>query len=380
MDNRKIVLSILGVVLIIGAIFAAKLIIDSNKKVKPPITKTVKSVFIDTVQNRTVPIVVPANGNLRALHRLDLYSEVQGIFRYSSKDFRPGQQFRKGQVLLGMDSEEYKASLQSAKSELYNTITSIMPDIRLDYPDAFQKWQDYLNKFDINKTVPSLPETTSDQENYFVTGRGVISAYYNIKNMEERLSKYTIVAPYDGILTEALVNKGTLIRPGQQLGEFIDPSVYELEVSIGKKFGDLLQIGEQVKLSNLEGSETYTGEVSRINGKVNQETQSIRVFILVENDKLSEGMYLEAKIDAKSEENAIEIPRELLVERSKVYVVKDSVLELKNIDPVYFSPNTVVIKGLEDGEKILSANVPGAYSGMLVKVEGQKKLGKTDRS
>lgn len=380
MDNRKIVLSILGVVLIIGAIFAAKLIIDSNKKVKPPITKTVKSVFIDTVQNRTVPIVVPANGNLRALHRLDLYSEVQGIFRYSSKDFRPGQQFRKGQVLLGMDSEEYKASLQSAKSELYNTITSIMPDIRLDYPDAFQKWQDYLNKFDINKTVPSLPETTSDQENYFVTGRGVISAYYNIKNMEERLSKYTIVAPYDGILTEALVNKGTLIRPGQQLGEFIDPSVYELEVSIGKKFGDLLQIGEQVKLSNLEGSETYTGEVSRINGKVNQETQSIRVFILVENDKLSEGMYLEAEIDAKSEENAIEIPRELLVERSKVYVVKDSVLELKNIDPVYFSPNTVVIKGLEDGEKILSANVPGAYSGMLVKVEGQKKLGKTDRS
>ena len=380
MDNRKIVLSILGVVLIIGAIFAAKLIIDSNKKVKPPITKTVKSVFIDTVQNRTVPIVVPANGNLRALHRLDLYSEVQGIFRYSSKDFRPGQQFRKGQVLLGMDSEEYKASLQSAKSELYNTITSIMPDIRLDYPDAFQKWQDYLNKFDINKTVPSLPETTSDQENYFVTGRGVISAYYNIKNMEERLSKYTIVAPYDGILTEALVNKGTLIRPGQQLGEFIDPSVYELEVSIGKKFGDLLQIGEQVKLSNLEGSETYTGEVSRINGKVNQETQSIRVFILVENDKLSEGMYLEAEIDAKSEENAIEIPRELLVERSKVYVVKDSVLELKDIDPVYFSPNTVVIKGLEDGEKILSANVPGAYSGMLVKVEGQKKLGKTDRS
>ena len=366
--------------MIIGAIFAAKLIIDSNKKVKPPITKTVKSVFIDTVQNRTVPIVVPANGNLRALHRLDLYSEVQGIFRYSSKDFRPGQQFRKGQVLLGMDSEEYKASLQSAKSELYNTITSIMPDIRLDYPDAFQKWQDYLNKFDINKTVPSLPETTSDQENYFVTGRGVISAYYNIKNMEERLSKYTIVAPYDGILTEALVNKGTLIRPGQQLGEFIDPSVYELEVSIGKKFGDLLQIGEQVKLSNLEGSETYTGEVSRINGKVNQETQSIRVFILVENDKLSEGMYLEAKIDAKSEENAIEIPRELLVERSKVYVVKDSVLELKNIDPVYFSPNTVVIKGLEDGEKILSANVPGAYSGMLVKVEGQQKLGKTDRS
>ena len=380
MDKRKIILSALGVVLVIAAVYGAKLIIESNKKEKPPVTKTVKSVFVDTVDNTTVPIVVPANGNIRALHRLDLFSEVQGIFRYSSKDFRPGQKYRKGQVLLSIDSEEYRASVQSAKSDLYNNITSIMPDLRLDYPDAFQKWEAYLNKFDIEKPVPALPETTSQQEKYFITGRGIISAYYRVKNLEERLAKYSIVAPYDGILTEALVNKGTLIRPGQKLGEYIDPTVYELEVSIAKKFSDVLEVGKQVELSNLEGTKTYEGSVSRINGKVNQETQSIRVFIRVENSELSEGMYLEARLDAKEENNAIEIPRELLVERSKVFIVNDSTLELVKIDPVYFTNNTVVIKGLEDGMKILSANVPGAYSGMLVKIEGQKELLKNKQS
>ena len=380
MDKRKIILSALGVVLVIAAVYGAKLIIESNKKEKPPVTKTVKSVFVDTVDNTTVPIVVPANGNIRALHRLDLFSEVQGIFRYSSKDFRPGQKYRKGQVLLSIDSEEYRASVQSAKSDLYNNITSIMPDLRLDYPDAFQKWEAYLNKFDIEKPVPALPETTSQQEKYFITGRGIISAYYRVKNLEERLAKYSIVAPYDGILTEALVNKGTLIRPGQKLGEYIDPTVYELEVSIAKKFSDVLEVGKQVELSNLEGTKTYEGTVSRINGKVNQETQSIRVFIRVENSELSEGMYLEARLDAKEENNAIEIPRELLVERSKVFIVNDSTLELVKIDPVYFTNNTVVIKGLEDGMKILSANVPGAYSGMLVKIEGQKELLKNKQS
>ena len=380
MDKRKIILSALGVVLVIAAVYGAKLIIESNKKEKPPVTKTVKSVFVDTVDNTTVPIVVPANGNIRALHRLDLFSEVQGIFRYSSKDFRPGQKYRKGQVLLSIDSEEYRASVQSAKSDLYNNITSIMPDLRLDYPDAFQKWEAYLNKFDIEKPVPALPETTSQQEKYFITGRGIISAYYRVKNLEERLAKYSIVAPYDGILTEALVNKGTLIRSGQKLGEYIDPTVYELEVSIAKKFSDVLEVGKQVELSNLEGTKTYEGTVSRINGKVNQETQSIRVFIRVENSELSEGMYLEARLDAKEENNAIEIPRELLVERSKVFIVNDSTLELVKIDPVYFTNNTVVIKGLEDGMKILSANVPGAYSGMLVKIEGQKELLKNKQS
>lgn len=380
MDKRKIILSVLGVVLVIAAVFGAKLIIDSNVKEKPPISKTVKSVFIDTVENTTVPIVVPANGNITALHRFELYSEVQGIFRYSSNDFRPGEKYRKGQVLLSIDSDEYRASVQSAKSELYNNITSIMPDLRLDYPEAFQKWENYLNNFDIQKSVPPLPETETQQEQYFITGRGIISAYYRVKNLEERLSKYSIIAPYDGILTEALVNKGTLIRPGQKLGEYIDPSVYELEVSIAKKFSDVLEVGKPVELSNLEGTKSFQGIVSRINGKVNMETQSIRVFIKVENPELSEGMYLEAKLDAKEENNAIEIPRELLVERSKVFVVKDSTLNLVEVDPVYFTDNTVVIKGLEDGTKILSANVPGAYSGMLVKVEGQKDLLKNKQS
>lgn len=380
MDKRKIILSGLGILLIIAAIFGAKLIIDSNVKEKPPVTKTVKNVFIDTVENGTVPITVPANGNITALHRLELYSEVQGIFRYSSKDFRPGQRYRRGQVLLSIDSEEYRASVQAAKSDLYNNITSIMPDLRLDYPDAFQKWENYLNNFDISKSVPPLPETTTEQEQYFITGRGIVSAYYNVKNLEERLAKYSIIAPYDGILTEALVNKGTLIRPGQKLGEYIDPRVYELEVAIAKKFSDVLQLGKKVELSNLEGTKSYEGTVTRINGKVNQETQTIRVFIRVENPELSEGMYLEANLDAKDEENAIEIPRELLVERSKVFIVQDSTLNLVDVDPVYFTNNTVVIKGLENGTKILSANVPGAYSGMLVKIEGQKDLLKKEQS
>lgn len=374
MEKRNIILSVLGIALVIIAIFGAKLIIDSNVKEKPPVKKTVKSVFVDTVENTTIPIVLPANGNITALHKLELFSEVQGIFKYSSKDFRPGQKYNRGQVLLQINSDEYSASVQSAKSDLYNNITSIMPDLRLDYPDAFEKWEDYLSKFDITKPVPPLPETTSQQEKYFITGRGIISAYYNVKNLEERLSKYTIVAPFDGILTEALVNRGTLIRPGQKLGEFIDPSVYELEVSVAKKFGDLLQIGEKVELSNLEGTKTYEGTVSRINGKVNQETQSIRVFIRVDNPELSEGMYLEAHLDAKNEKNAIEIPRELLVERSKVFVVRDSTLHLVEVNPVFFTDNTVVIKGLADGTKILSANVPGAYSGMLVKIQGQRDL------
>jgi len=45
------------------------------------------------------------------------------------------------------------------------------------------------------------------------------------------------------------VTKGTLIRQGQKLGEYIDTSVFELELAIGKTFSDLLKLGEKVALS-----------------------------------------------------------------------------------------------------------------------------------
>lgn len=373
MDTRKILLSVIGLLLIVAAVFGAKAIIDSNVKDTPPVSKSVKNVFVDTVENGTVPIVVPANGRVTALHKLELFSEVQGIFQSSSKDFRPGQRYDKGQVLISINSQEYAASVQSAKSELYNRITSIMPDLRLDFPEAFPKWESYLQQFDINKEIPVLPEVDSEKEKYFITGRGIFSAYYGVKNLEERLSKYIITAPFDGVLTEALVTRGTLVRQGQKLGEFIDPSVYELEVAIAKKFSDVLETGKEVELTNLDGTESYTGKVSRINARVDQESQTIQVFIAVSGQGIKEGMFLQAKLNAKAEEDAIEIPRELLVDRSKVFVVRDNVLDLVEVNPVFFGKNTVVVKGLKNGQKILSTNFSGAYPGMLVNVQEEQQ-------
>lgn len=378
MDKRKIILSFVGILLVVLAVYGAKTIIDSNVQETPETTKTVTNVYTDTVHNRTVPIVVPANGTVTALRRMELFSEVEGVFQATTKDFRPGQKYSKGQILLSINSEEYAATVRSAKSDLYNTITSIMPDLRMDYPDAFQKWQDYLNEFDVNQPVPPLPEPETDKEKYFITGRGIISGYYDIKNLEERLRKFTIVAPYSGVLTEAVVNPGTLVRPGQKLGEYIDTSVYELEVAVGKRFTDLLEIGKEVELHNLEKTREYSGTVSRINSRIDRESQTIQVFIRVEDPDIREGMYLEANLDARDEEEAIEIPRELLIDRSKVYVVQDSVLALAEVTPVYFSSKSVVIKGLEDGTEIVSAPVPGAYPGMAVQVQREKNTAKAE--
>lgn len=365
---RKLISALLGGLIFIGAIFVAITLIKNKTKPKPVVDKLVKTVFVDEVENAEIPIVITTSGNLIAKHRIELYSEVQGVLQPTGKDFKAGTNFSKGEIMLKINSDEFYANLQSQKSNFFNSLTAIMPDIRLDYPEAYEKWQNYLNSIDLNKPTPKLPNFNTDKEKYFISGRGITTAYYNVKNLEVKLGKYTLRAPYSGVLTEALVTPGTLVRVGQKLGEFIDPSVYELEVSINAEFANLLKKGNLVELTNLEKTQSYQGKVVRVNGKVDATSQTIKAYIQVTDPALREGMYLEAHLNAKSEQDAIEVSRKLLVDNTKLYIVRDTVLDLIDVNPVYFSAEKAVIKGVEDGTLILSKPIPGAYDGMQVKI------------
>ena len=369
---RKYITIGLGIIVLIAAYFAMVWMEILNKKPERAAKKIVNTVFIDTVQNQDIPIVINANGTLFAKNKIEIYSEVQGVLQVTSKDFKPGNSYQKGEVILRINNEEHYATLQAQKSNLYNAITSIMPDIRLDYPQEYDKWENYITNFDFNKATPNLPETNSDKEKFFISGRNIYTTYYNLKNMEVRLNKYTIRAPYAGILTEALVNPGSLVRQGQKLGEFINPSVYEMEVSVNAKYMNLLQKGNKVKLHNLDKTRTWDGTIVRVNGKVDQATQTVKAFIQLAGEGLKEGIYLEADLVAKSEKDAYEMPRKLLVNNESVYVLKDSVLDLVKVNPVYFKDKSVIIKGLQNGTIVLSRSVPGAYAGMSVQVYQEK--------
>ena len=375
---RKLIISgVVGAIVIVASLYFAGIIAGSKDNRRPRSKKVVKTVFVDTVKNGVVPIILPANGNLQAKRKVELFSEVQGVFRPGSKLFRTGQEYSKGQTLIRIDAGEYFASVQSAKSNLYNLLTSIMPDLRLDYPEIYPKWQTYLNGFDLDRATPPLPEMDTEKEKFFITGRGIISNYYTVKNMEQRLSKYTITAPFQGILTDALVTEGTLVRAGQKLGEYINMGLYELEVSVSKTYGDFLKVGKKVELNDLNRTNTYMGEVTRVNGRVDQNSQTITVFIEVSGEGLKEGQYLEANLEAKEEANAIEVDRSLLLENNQIFVVRDSILDLINVTPIYFSDKKVVLKDVPDGEVYVSRALTGAYSGMLVKVFDEEKSQKT---
>lgn len=355
--------------MVAGSAYVANDLANREKKQRPKQETAKPTVFVETVNNSTVPVTVVESGRLMAKNRIEIFAEVQGVMQSTQKEFKPGAQYRKGQTIVSIRNDDFYANLQSQKSNLQNLITSILPDLRLDYPSAYQKWDDYLRNFDMDKPIAKLPEPSSDKEKFFITGRNIYTTYYSTKNLEIILTKYNLKAPYDGVLTDALVTPGSLVRPGQKLGEYIDPTVYEMEVSVNKSILNALKVGQSVLVRDAENnSQNWNGKIIRINGKVDRTTQTVMVYIELKGKELREGMYLEAIMNGEAIENSVEISRSLMVDQSKVYIVTDGALDLVKVTPVFYNEKTVIVKGLEDGKQLVSKAIPGAYAGMEIKI------------
>ena len=363
---RGIIGIILGLIIIFAAVRVAGKIVASKSKPRIKAEKQINKVYTQTVSNQEIPIIINEKGALEALRKVELFSEVQGILKPNDRLFKPGQSYNKGSVLFQIDDAEFKASIVAQRSVLYNQITQVLPDLQLDYPDVFEKWNNYLSTFNIKNSTPALPEFTNEKEKYFINSKSIVTTYYNIKNLEERLRKFTIRAPFYGIVTEALVNPGTLIRTGQKLGSILNPSIYELPLSVNESFQEYIKVGKAVTLYNLDRTKSWKGKIARINATINSATQGIQIYIQVQGKNLKEGMFLEADIAGKTIPSGYEISRKLLVDNNKVFEVQDTILYLKEVEIAFFKEKSAIITNLEDGTVLLRNAIPGAYEGMLV--------------
>lgn len=366
--NRKIILTLAGVVLVVAAIFLASQLVSSNKRPQISVPKTVKSVFAREANLQTLPVKLTSNGRLVAKRRVELFSEVQGVLLLKDRAFRAGQTYRKNDTIIAIDATEFRASVQSAKSNFLNTLSTTLADIALDFPEVYEKWKTYVSSFDLNAPTPQLPDFDSEKERFFISGRGIVNAYYNVVNLETRLSKFVIRAPFDGALSAATVTEGTLVRSGQNLGTFIEGKQFEIEIPIAASYASFVALGKSVELSTLDQAQHFEGKVVRVNPAIDQETQMISVFVAISSDILKEGQYLRTVMEVQSVEQAIEVDRSLLLDSNELFVIRDGVLDLVSVNPVHFNENTVIVQGVSEGEVLLDKPLPGAQKNMPVQV------------
>lgn len=368
---RKSLVSIgFGLLLLIVGIFVSNLIIDLNKTEPTYNNNSLTSVYVEVVKNGSNKIEIERNGKLKSSNRISIVSEVQGTKKKNrNKSFKEGVSFKKDETLIEINSAEFNSTVKQSRSELKNLIASVLPDIKIDYAENFNEWKSYFDNLSVENPISKLPNSSSEKENLFLVGRGIESAYYKAKNLEERLSKYKIKAPFDGILVKGNISEGAYIVPNQMLGEFIDPNNFEVGVSIPVNHIEKIKLNQSVSIISNDNKNTITGKIKRINRKVDEMTQTIKIFIEFNNKNLFEGKFVEVKIPLGIIPNSQIISRSLLINDNYVFIAnEDNKISKINVTPLFYNKENVIVSGLNDGTRLITSNVSDIYEGMKIKV------------
>lgn len=365
MNKRKILIIAIGVVVFVGSIGLSRFLKkDRNRTEKQELSTT--AVKTMRVIPGDVHREINITGRLLPEKNVTLYAEVGGKAKNGDKPFKEGVQFQKGQVILRINSDEIESSVLASRSNFQSLLASVIPDLKLDFPEISQAWENYLFSIEIEQNLPPLPDVEDKKLKLFLSGRQVFSNYYQIKELETRLDKYIIRAPFTGSVVSTNLDESTLVRIGQPIGEFISTGSYELEAGISYLDAQYLDVGTSFQMHDVNTGKTFNAKVVRVNERVDPSTQQVEIFASIKNPEAKSGIYLEGKIDAQKFENAIQIPVSSLINQQNIYVIEDSIAQLRPIDLAYKNDEIAIIKGLEGQLTIITGKHNESLNGSKV--------------
>jgi len=351
-----------GAIIVAGVLLGLLLGRQKPRQAAEKPRSSAEAVRLLTVRNGPVSVPLEMSGTVEAVRKIEIYAEVSGVFRETSQPFREGSAFRSGEPLLLIEDSVYRNSVLAEKSNLLNLLTLVLPDIIIDFPQDAAKWKRYTESFKIEAPLRSLPEPASARERNYLAARNVYNKFYAIRSMEATLGKYRIAAPFDGVVTVSEVNPGALIRTGQKLGEFAAAGSYELRAAVGIRDAGLLSTGTPVTVVSEDFAGSRQGVIRRINANITPNTQSVSVYIDLSGPGLRDGMYLTARVPV-AVPDACSIPRRLLQDDNRVFVLEGSRFALKQVEVLALHEDRAVVSGLADGTRLPAAEVPGMYDG-----------------
>jgi membrane fusion protein, multidrug efflux system len=304
------------------------------------------------------------SGRLVVMDRIDLISEVAGNSSEGRQPFRAGSRFSKGDTLLQIDASIFHLNVLAQKSTLLNQLTNMLPDLKLDFPGEAPDWERYIAEFSLEAPLAPLPDDGHPALRYFLGARNIHSSYYSTRSMEETLTRYTLLAPFDGILAETMVTAGTWVRSAQQVGVYIGTDLFELQSAVAVSQLDQLRIGQEVALSSDAIDGKFTGHIKRLNNAVDSRTETVGVSVAIADERLLDGLYLTGVIRTPVYTGVALLPATAIVKPNQLFVIQDGVLHLQPVEILGSEGKTVYVRGLESGTTILTKVIPGARDGI----------------
>ena len=358
MSWRKITFIVVALIILLGGSAALSKLFVSMKPEPPrrPDVELKRFVKAETVQYQSIVSSVTREGRVESSSEVTLVAEASGKIEKGMVVLRKGASFKKGQLIAEIYKDEVELALKARKSGFLTTITTILPDLKIDFQDEYEKYHTFFNDLDINKVLPPLPETNNEKLKIFLASRRVLSEYYGILQDEKRLSRHSLFAPFNGTFTQVNFEVGAYVNTGGQIAKMIRTDQLEVEVPVENNLSKWIKIGDKVVVSSKTNPNPKPGFVVRKSSFIDANSQSRSIFVEVENSSNNEllmGEYVVVEFPGQQIENAMEIPRSAVFNTDEVFTVADGKLKKRVVDILKWNETTLIFNGIEEGAKIV---------------------------
>ena len=365
---------------IVGSVVALALAgcSEQNKYVAPPPPK----VAVAQPVQRPATNYLQLTGNTQAFLSVTLNARVQGYL--TSINYKDGAAVKKGDLLFGIEEDNYVASLDQAKAnQSANEAQQVQAQQQYARQSTLGK-QDFASQAAVEDAKAKLDQSTA----------GVAGAKASVESATINLGYTKVTAPFDGIVTNHLVDVGALVGVGgpTQLATIvqIDPiyvyfNVSEQQVLIvkealaksGRAPTELDKTPVEIGLQT-ENGYPHKGHLDYVSPQLDASSGTLTVRGLVENKNraLLPGLFVRVRVPLQQMEKAILVPDEAIgAGQQGTYVLvvgKDNVVEqrLVKLGQVQDDGLRVVLSGLGSDDLVVTGGIQRAVPGS--KVDPQK--------
>jgi HlyD family secretion protein len=386
-------------------------------------SKDKNAVKVQTAKVDKVDLVakVTANGKIQARNKVDLSALVMG--QIVNLAVREGDQVKRGQLLLQID----KAQLAAGVAGRVASQAAMRNDLEAARANALQAKSDYERaKQNFNAKILSEAEYQkaksiydTAQANVAATDSRLLSSGADLAASRDSLSKTTVIAPINGVVTALPVKEGevtvigTMNNAGTQLLTISDMSEVEAVMMVDETSVPQVKVGQTANLNvDAYPNKTFKGTVTEVGSSpiqkndpdllsLTQNSEAINFKVRIRLDEppvgIRPGFSVTADIVTGRKDGTPAIPIQALVVRDVppkkgvkakpatgrppteegVYLVKNGKLDFAKVDTGIAGELMIEVKnGVKPGDEI----VTGPFKTLRQVKEGDKVIVENEKT
>lgn len=372
--------------IIVGAVVIAVVLVKTRKA--PPRQKAEEiGTLVETARLRPGEHarLVQVQGQLKAAQEIVVAPQVSGQVVAMNPRLVPGGRVKAGETLFRIDPADYKLALLEAETALQEAEARLAVEMGAQKV-AEREYQ--LFRKDGSGDKGGVTEALALREPQLKSAQAAVAAAKARKEKAAlNLERTEVKAPFNALVRKESVDLGQVVGAQSQAAVLAGTDAFWVQASVPIEALPLIRSagvgpkGAQADISLDLGGEKAVrrGHVAQILGDLDPTGQMARVIVQIDNPLDSDAgapLLLDAYVDvtlAGPPVTAYAVPRRSLRRGDELFFVSpDTTLEIRQASILWRMPDTVLVAGLSEGDRLVTGPVPTPLPGMKLRLAGAR--------